>query len=149
MMGKDCSKCFERKPLGDFYKHAKGYDGRMAKCKECHKAAMKRNRLDNPAVQARERERAKLPHRRAKATADVKRWRRENPDLYRAQNAISNAVRDGKIERVNRCACGSTENVFGIPADVARPLDWITWRCALCHHRGRFAATPAEERAQQ
>lgn len=145
-MGKDCSTCFERKPLDAFYKHSKGYDGRMSKCKECHKAAVKLRSRTNPAVQEYDRQRAKKPHRRKAARKNVVNWRNKFPDKYAALTAVGNAVRDGKLTRGRTCACGSTKNVFGIHPDPAKPLD-VVWRCALCHHRSRFEAQPADERA--
>ena len=138
-MPKDCRKCGVRKSRNAFYATPLNRDGCMGKCKECHKAAMKKNRRTNPAVQAAERQRAKLPHRRAKATIAAPRWREKNPQRYRAQNAINNAIRDGKLKR-GACSCGAKKNVFGIPADPKKPLQRVGWKCARCYHRGRFAA---------
>lgn len=139
---KTCRQCSEAKPLTEFYATSGGR-GTMGKCKACWKAIVTERRRTNPAVQQYDRERAKLPQRRAKSVDDVKRWRREHPDLYRAQNAINNAIRDGKLNR-GRCGdCGTDKNVFGIATDPDNPLA-ATWRCALCHHRGRFAATSVE-----
>lgn len=133
----NCKACFETKPEDDFYRGAHG-KGRMTTCKECWKTRVKERRRTNPAVQKYDRERANLPHRRAKAKKAVPRWRAANPEAYLAQNAINNAIRDGKLKR-GACACGATKNVFGIARDPAKPLDAIQWRCARCHHRGRFA----------
>lgn len=139
-MSKECSKCFTRKPLREFYEHSKGQHGRMAACKECHKVAVKKRRRENPAVQAYERKRAKAPTRRAKARQLVISWRKRFPERYAAMTAINNAIRDKKLDRVSVCGCGSAKNVFAIAADPARPIESVIWRCALCHHRGRFAA---------
>lgn len=137
---KFCSDCGEKKPLKDFYRHPKTIDGRMGICKDCHKAAMKLNRRNNPEVQRRDNERAKLPHRRIKGRKDVVRWRSKHPDRYAAQTTINNAIRDGKIGRHRQCACGARKNVFGVATNLEHPLRKIIWRCAKCHHRARFAA---------
>lgn len=136
---KVCNACGERKPHEDFYRQPKASDGRMGKCKECHKAAVILRSRTNPAVQEYDRQRAKLPHRREKAKRRVPSWRAENPALYQAQNAVNNAIRDGKLKRGKCCAdCGSKKNLRGLPVDPSKPLDRVIWRCALCQHRGRF-----------
>lgn len=139
-----CKACLTVKPANEYYAKSFNRAG-IGTCRECWKARVTERRRTNPAVQAYDRERAKTPARRAKARQDVIRWRAENPELYRAQNTINNAIRDGKLKR-GACACGATKNVFGIAADPAEPLN-VKWRCALCYHRGRFAATPAVNEA--
>lgn len=123
-----CRACNSEKPPVDFY------DGVKSRCKDCHKAAMKRLRLTDPAVQERERQRAKSPHRVAKAASNTAKWRHSHPEAYRAQNAVNNAIRDHKIVRGPCAICGGTENVHGHHKDYAKPLD-VIWMCARCHHR--------------
>jgi hypothetical protein len=129
-----CSKCNVPWSADSFYK------SNRTTCKSCVCAAVRKRRRENPAVQSYERERAKLPHRRQRATLAVARWRREHPDLYRAQNAINNGIRDGKLHRRPCDTCGKSRNVFGIPADPEKPIEAVKWRCALYHHRARFQA---------
>lgn len=118
------------------------YAGNKWQCKDCHKARVKARRREEPAVQKYDRERAKTPKRKAKARKLVIAWRDRYPERYRAKTALGNAIRDGKIKRGPCEKCGTTERkTFGIHADYSKPLD-VVWRCALCHHRGRFAATP-------
>jgi hypothetical protein len=147
MASKICNKCDVLKQEADFYSASRGRRT-MNTCKECWKAHVIRRRRTNPAVQEYERERAKKPHRRAKATRLVANWRKNFPDKYTALTALQNAIQRGHVKRGRACAeCGSRKNVFGIHPDYSKPLE-VVWRCALCHHRGRFAATPVDTRAE-
>jgi uncharacterized protein YlaI len=38
---KNCTKCGEQKPLSEFYKSTKAYDGLQARCKICHNIVTK------------------------------------------------------------------------------------------------------------
>lgn len=134
MKTKICNQCGDEKPLDDFYALPANKDGRAGHCKECHKARVKLRAQTNPAVQAYDRERAKRPERIAKSQANTKRWRQEHPVAYRAQNAVNNAIRDGKLMKGPCCICGTPENVHAHHTDYSRPLD-VKWLCAGCHHR--------------
>lgn len=136
-----CNRCSKPWSASDFYKSCR------TTCKVCVCAAVRRRRRENPTVQDYDRQRAKLPHRKDRAGLAVTRWRREHPDLYRAQNAINNGIREDKLHRKPCDTCGKSRNVFGIPADIEHPLETVRWRCALCHHRGRFLSTDLIERA--
>lgn len=131
---KQCPRCGTSKPPTDYYKHPSTPDGLLGVCKDCHKKHMADLRRDNPSVRERERLRAKQPHRIEKAREISKRWRAENPDAYRAQTAVGNALRDGKIEREPCAICASSEHVHAHHKDYSRPLD-VVWLCARCHHR--------------
>ena len=122
-----CPGCNLIKDASEFY-------ARHTRCKACVIARVRRRRLTNPAVRAYDRDRAKTPARVAKATEITKKWRSEHPDAYRAQNAVNNAIRDGKIEKGPCEICGTTAHVHGHHKDYSRPLD-VTWLCARCHHR--------------
>jgi hypothetical protein len=134
MKTKLCKQCLELKPLGDFYAQLRGANGRMGKCKECHKAAVKLRAKTNPAVQDYDRQRAKLPHRAANNATNTKRWRQEHPGAYRAQNAVNNAIRDGKLIKGPCCICSTTKNIHGHHSDYSKPLA-VRWICARCHLR--------------
>lgn len=131
---KACRCCGERKPISDFYPHPGGALKRQPDCKECHRANMKIRRLTNPSVQEYDRKRAKTPARKAKARAVSIRWREQNPDAYRAQTKVGNAIRDGKLKRQPCALCGTENNVHAHHQDYSKPLD-VKWLCAKCHHR--------------
>ncbi len=123
-----CKSCQTAKTPDDFYA------GVESRCKECHKARMRQLRLTDPAWQERDRLRAKLPHRKANARRVATRWREENPLAYRAQTAVGNALRDGKLKRQPCSICGVEKHVHGHHKDYTKPLD-VIWLCAKCHHR--------------
>lgn len=131
---KTCSHCGAAKAEHDFYAQPKAASGLMSKCKECHKAAVKLRARTNPAVQAYDRERYKLPHRKEFGAFNARRWRKNNPERYKAQTALNNAVRDKRIFKQPCVECGTTENLHAHHHDYSKPLD-VTWYCALHHHR--------------
>lgn len=128
---KPCRLCSSVKAVEDYYLNS----GKpMHICKECHKTVVRARRLTNPAVQEYDRKRAKSPHRKALNRQVSAAWRERHPDAYRAQTAVGNALRDGRIARGLCSFCGTDQNVHGHHRDYSRPLD-VTWLCAKCHHR--------------
>ena len=136
-----CADCGQTKPASEFYDSIPTY------CKKCWCIRVKERRRNNPAVQEYDRERSKLPDKKKKIAAGVQPWRKANPDKWKAQCAINNAIRDGRLSRPSICeACGQRPkvgNVRRIAVDPAEPLKAIRWRCALCQHRERFEAVAA------
>lgn len=126
-----CKDCGEAKPPTDFY-HNGGR--RQSVCKVCWRARVKLRRLTDPKVRAYDRKRAKSPDRVARQTSITRAWREKNPDAYRAQIALNNAVRDGKVERKPCEVCAQTSGAHAHHKDYAKPLD-VIWLCARCHHR--------------
>lgn len=134
-----CTKCGESKPLEAFYKHPFGKDGRMPKCAECTKAAVRENRQARiEYYRAYERTRAKLPHRveaRAEyAKRNPKKFPESDPVKRQARIKLGNAIRDGKIVRPPHCeVCGTPEDkIHGHHDDYTKPLD-VIWVCTSCH----------------
>jgi hypothetical protein len=134
LAGKTCFKCDTFKPLDEFYPHPRMADGHLNKCKECTKRDVKTRYDEKPEmVVAYERERARTPHRRAKAAEYLRTFRARYPEKNRARQLISAALRTGKIERRPCEACGSTDRVEAHHDDYSRPLD-VRWFC-FTHHR--------------
>lgn len=132
-MTKVCRKC----GVGTEFYQSSG-----ATCKECVKAHVKARARTNPEVQEYDRARAKTPERRAKARAVTRKWRDQNPEGYKAHTAVSNAVRDGRLQKLPCTFCGS-DKVHAHHRDYTKPLD-VVWLCAKCHHR-LHAAFPETE----
>lgn len=125
---KHCIKCRKEKSLTDFYKHACMTDGRLNKCIECCKnyAALRRIRSDELRIYERAR------YREGKKKANSAEWRKRNPEKYRAQNAVNNAIRDGKLVRQPCRVCGSKAHAHH--PDYDKPLE-VDWLCPLHHAR--------------
>jgi hypothetical protein len=143
-MEKRCKDCGEVKPLdAGFYKHSAMSDGHLNSCKECVKSGVRKRRRDDEKYREYDRKRAKLPHRKARARAITTKWREENPAAYKAQTAVGNALRDGKLKRLPCQECGATKHVHAHHDDYSRPLD-VGWLCAKCHHRLHATGPEAE-----
>lgn len=129
---KTCFKCKKEKPLVDFYKHKMMADGHLNKCKECTKKDANKHRSDNiEKVRAYDRERAKLPHRKALKTILTRAWRAEDERRAKAHSAVSLSIKNGKIVREPCVKCGR-EDSLAHHEDYDKPLD-IVWLCQPCH----------------
>jgi len=141
-MKKPCTLCGAEKPLSEFYK-AITKDGLANQCKPCVKARARiRQIVKSDEIRAYERKRSKLPHRKVWLQANVQREKRNYPERIKARNAVSNAVRDGKLLKMNCAFCGSS-NTIAHHHDYARPLD-VTWLCTPCHVRFHALETMAK-----
>ena len=129
---KRCGVCKVVKLVSEYYATAKGSPAFL--CKECHKARMKERRLTNANVQEYDRLRYHSPERKLKTAKIAQRWRERFPEAYKAQTAVNNAVRDGRLSKAPCSICGSEKNVQAHHKDYSKPLD-VVWMCAKCHHR--------------
>lgn len=133
---KTCFKCQQSKPQTEFYKHAAMADGRLGKCKECAKADVIRHRQENwERVRAYDRLRASQPHRVATRARVVGGYVEKYPGRIKANNAVNNAVRDGRLKRQPCWVCG--EKAVAHHPDYDRPLD-VVWLCQP-HHKQAHA----------
>jgi len=167
MPEKACFKCLQVKPLDHFYAHPKMADGRLGKCKECTKADTKANREERKDYyQKYDRERANIPRRvaareaysrtdefRASHSAASAKYTASNRTRARANNAVVNAVRDGRLHRQPCAVCGES-HVEGHHPDYSRPLD-VVWLCVKHHnqlhteHNETLRQIRAQEQNQQ
>lgn len=143
---KTCFKCLQTLPLEAFYKHSAMGDRRLNKCKECTKADVKAHRQENlEKVRAYDRlrggqahrvaarkEYAKTPEGKAAHARALKKQKELRPKQAHARYAVSNAVRDGKLQKTPCMVCGNPE-VEGHHPDYDRPLD-VVWLC-MVHHK--------------
>lgn len=137
-----CKTCGAAKAPADFYASNK------SRCKDCVKSSVKAHRAANlERVRQYDRMRASQPHRvvarseyqKTRAFAEsheaaAKRWSAKHPERKRAQTAVSNAVRDGRLLRWPVCevpdCCGNPEAHH---PDYSMPLV-VTWLCGK-HHK--------------
>lgn len=145
---KECFKCKEVKPYADFYKHKKMTDGYLGKCKSCTKSDVHKNREENiERIRAYDRNR---PNKidRAKQSSEyhktkkgkevslksLREYRMKNPLRYKANCAVSNALRDGRLFRPLFCEkCGVSCKPQGHHDDYTKPLS-VRWLCFSCHN---------------
>lgn len=133
-MTKKCFKCRRIKEISLFYKHPQMGDGYLGKCKSCTKKDVKRRYYDPDArekIIAYEKERFQKPERREKVLEYQKRSRKNNPGKYKARNKVSNALRDGRLEKTPCETCGD-EEVEAHHLDYRSPLK-VTWLCRKHH----------------
>ena len=74
---------------------------------------------------------------RERANAAKAAWRQRNPEKYRAQTAVGNALRDGKLVKRPCEICGDPK-VHGHHDDYSKPLE-VRWLCWV-HHKTIHAA---------
>ena len=141
-----CRTCSNEKPSSEFYVSLIRKDGEVGQCKDCAKARVRARAQTNPGVQEYDRKRAKRPDRIERAREITKRWRAKNPAGYKANLAVSNALRSGKLDKLPCLFCGATD-VHAHHRDYSKPLD-VQWLCAKCHHR-LHAAFPETEGANK
>ncbi len=140
---KTCKQCDQTKPLDDFYAAPCNLDGKSGKCKECIKANARANRAANIEYY-REYDRKRGGGRwsqeylnsmayKESCKKSNQKYRASNPAKYQAHTMVGNAVRDGRLEKLNECeGCGSRVNIHGHHDDYAKPLE-VRWLCAACH----------------
>ena len=128
MRCKKCFKCGELLPITEFYRHKGMSDGHLNKCKNCAKKDVTKNRWDN-IEDKREHDRkrgSRMPY------DNVKKYRKEHPDRYKANNAVNNAIRDGFLFKMPCETCGN-EKAVAHHDDYSKPLS-VRWLCQA-HHK--------------
>lgn len=144
---KSCFKCKTSKPISEFYKHRKMWDGHLNKCKECTKLDVRKNYASNRSHYLEyEKKRMYLPHR-IRAREDYKKtekgrlakkraidnWNKSNPTKVAAQKMVKKAIKDGTIMRLPCVKCGKPAHAHH--EDYSKPLI-VMWLCPG-HHSAR------------
>lgn len=146
---KKCFKCGIEKELRCFYVHPVMGDGHLNKCIDCTKKDAREHRIKNiEKIQEYDRERGRTrkrkklnrdrqrnatPEQRERLKIFRKRWLEKNQDRRAAQVILGHAVRDGRIEKPNKCGlCGNKGMIHGHHSDYTKPLD-VLWLCVSCH----------------
>lgn len=141
MDAKACSRCKETKPLDQFYKHRLGKLGRRAQCIPCFLAYGKELREKYPERTSANFRRWYYKNREQEIKR-VQKNRKDNPQKYKAQIAVTNALANGSLVRCPCEVCGATK-VDAHHEDYSKPLS-VTWLCRE-HHMDRHE--PGRKRA--
>lgn len=139
---KTCFKCFELKPLSEFYAHPRMADGHLNKCKECTKKdtyeRIARKKMDPDWVDLEmERQRVKQRQYREQGKSTFhnpitkKQWIWKNPDKRKAHLAVQKALKDGTLVKHNCEVCGNP-TVDAHHDDYTKPLV-VRWLCKRHH----------------
>ena len=152
---KECFKCLETKELKDFYKHKEMFDGHLNKCKECTKRDVRKHREENlesireydrNRPNHLERNKSNIERGKEKYHNDLeykrsvletkKSWANNNAVKVMAQNALGNAVRDGKVEKPSDCQhCLENNGIIHGHHWSYEEVHWldVMWLCPSCH----------------
>lgn len=136
-----CKHCGLNKSASDFY------ISRPRKCKDCVRADVMKNRVENiDAIRAYDRERGSQPHRVAAREAYQQTpngklagarakgsYIARNPARRAATTAVGNAVRDGILVKLPCEVCGA-KRVEGHHPAYSMPLD-VIWLCKEHHQQ--------------
>lgn len=158
MKSKRCKSCQKDKPTSEFYALPKMSDGLCAECKMCVRKRVrereKRLKATDPEWVERELARHRLKTRRyvsdgraKKITLEKKRlsiakYDEKHPHKKKARHIVSNAIRDGKIQRLPCTICGGVAEAHH--DDYDKPLD-VIWLCSK-HHAERHIQLRQQQR---
>lgn len=120
---KHCNGCGSSKPLSEFSRDRRAYDGVQSRCKTCRAAMSAQWAADNPEKQNASRR----DHQRQgwNDAANVKK--------RAARRAVQTALEAGRLTRPSVCdGCGDPKPVQAHHRDYSRPLD-VDWFCTGCH----------------
>jgi hypothetical protein len=138
---KKCIRCRLALPHWEFYRHPDMPDGTVNKCKDCQKIeAKERYRRKREEILRYDRKRSQTKRTRL---VHLKSQRKRNtrwPDKYKARNKLNNALRDGKIQKPERCdVCRRKRKIEAHHNDYSKPLE-VIWMCFECHrkHHGQL-----------
>ena len=128
-----CILCKVEKPLTDYYAHPQMKNGRLGRCKVCHRAEISRNRNENiDRIREYDRKRNKDPMRMALHKKKNQRMNKR-PFFMSAHNALTRAVAKGTVLRPDHCSKCLIDCVpQGHHDDYEKPLE-VLWLCPICH----------------
>jgi len=130
MNKKICKKCGIEKDVYDFYVHNQMEDGRLNFCKDCVKKRVKKY-AHSPHGRKVGREWFKTEKGKAKLKRHTQRFRRLNPEKYKAHQIAQNALRNGKLKKKPCEICGK-KKAEKHHEDYSNPLD-VKWFCRKHH----------------
>ena len=137
-----CKVCNVTSDVAEFYA------GVNTRCKECHKAAVRKNRQDkieyyaqydaeryqkDPRVRSRHKRYAKTEDGKASMKKSREKWQKASPEKRACHVILNNAVKNGRLQKPKSCqVCGASGRIEGHHHDYTKPLD-VEWLCRFCH----------------
>lgn len=153
-MTRTCKLCSATEKTTDFY------SGVSSRCKECHKAAVIKNRAAkadyyrqydkmrfqrDPWRRQANKEYAQTDRGKEVAAKARRKFLDMCPEKRAAHIILGNAVRSGRVVKPKQCSrCHSTpksRDLHGHHYDYAKPLE-VEWVCVACHAREHFGPPP-------
>lgn len=126
---KKCFKCCIKKPLTDFYKHARMKDGHLNKCIECCKNYVHARRFGDAREKILAYDRARGNRQSA---SDLKAWRLKNPKKAKAHGVVRRAIKNKKLTSRPCEICGAIKT-HAHHDNYNYPL-MVRWLCPA-HHK--------------
>lgn len=111
---KTCIKCYQDKELTKFHKNKPSKDGHLNTCKICQlNITTEYNKKYRQTKQSKIRQRkyAQRYRQSEKGKIAQRNFRIRHPECIKAGNAISNAIRDGKLTRSDTLQCNYCSNL--------------------------------------
>ena len=128
---KKCSRCSENLSVDNFQKRKASKDGLTSACKKCLSEYDKSRAMLPHRLEARKKYMNSDAGKQSKKKTILK-YRKANPNKYKAHNMINNAIRDGKLFSQPCEVCGE-EKTHAHHDDYLKPLN-VRWLCAA-HHK--------------
>jgi hypothetical protein len=126
-----CTKCGEKKPVGEFWRNSAKPDGLFQWCKPCARARKEAWRKANPEKVATAARRFKERHPE-RQRAWHKQWRDKNPDKAR-EYTRRHREKIGLAHHAERAWARRIAAEYGMtPEDYLSLFDAQKGRCALC-----------------
>lgn len=77
----------------------------------------------------------KRPSYRNRSSDSFKKWRTKNKHKCAAQQAVTRAIKNGKLIRPEKCCiCARIEKLNAHHSDYSKPID-VIWVCVPCHRK--------------
>lgn len=140
IVSKLCCTCQKEKPINNFTKDKSRKDGFYPRCKECHSSYYRNNLLHERSVRKEYRIKLKLdPAKyktyRASHGVSVKRYNELNPSKIKAASAVNRAIKQGKLNRADKCSECYVECKTEAHHDSYDFENWLNvrWLCRQCH----------------
>ncbi len=143
MKTKVCTKCHKRRLVSRFREHYRTPDHLNSWCKNCESVYQKSPARKKASNELKKRIRHKTNYREA-AIRGSNKHRAKYPEKSKARIKVQYAIRNGKLERPNKCSkCGQVnpryqDGRLGIHAHhhngYKKALD-VKWLCYICHRK--------------